>query len=341
MNKNDEKRSKVLVKVNELTEVDVNTISLVEHAANRSPFKITKSAEGKNVSIDFSTLFTKVRKEQKTPAIAVASVIVQKGVEPAATVKFEELGLLVLSKEESDEGTVFNLIDDAEDVSIIKLDDNVAVGVTGIKKYFADWSEGTDFSENLQTSSFYPSLRMATDTLHGTIYNAMETVAKGESPKDTVKTILKEFSSYVGALVAAVPVQAFKFEGLKATKAPEVTKTQKTETTEKDKSSTKIVKSDATITEDTSTNELNFTEMFGNLRAELSTAITAAVEDLKTNLTKSNEVTATKLGERLDTLETDIGSIVSPTDTEDVTKREEQPKEALFNSALKFPGYDD
>ena len=145
--------SKVKVVLNEIVDVDVEYVSLVRHAANRSPFKIIKS-EGSNM-IDLKKLFSKAQEEtDKAPEL----VAVFTGAAVAARQELESLNMPVIKDEVKDGVNVITLVEALpEDMVVLKFDETTAVGVANISKTFTEWPDGNTFVENMQQAGFYPT----------------------------------------------------------------------------------------------------------------------------------------------------------------------------------------
>lgn len=369
---NEPERNTVTVAANELTDVNVSHISLVRNAANRSPFKILKS--GGTMNIDLKKLFTTVRKQAKEPAVALASVMVLKDAEAAAEAQAAVLGLTVVSKSESNEAGIvtLNFVENAEDVTVLKMDDTAAVGIVGVQKMFYEWAEGESFIANMATAGFYPSMRLAGNILNDTIYNIMEDTPEGTSPSTAVSAALADFSTYVKSLVASVPVTAYKFEGLAVTVSKqESTSDDGTEGAEASSvptdstSGTEEAGSSPTVTTDngvepddaavipnadTGTQEDGETEsvtksdsaadiasMLSTFRTDITASITKSVEAIQADVTKSAD-TIKDLSDKVTKMESDIRGTVSTTTKKDEETTPSTPKVAVFDSALDFTG---
>ncbi|NIP54111.1 MAG: hypothetical protein GWN30_00830 [Gammaproteobacteria bacterium] len=304
------------------------------------------------MNIDLKNLFKSVRKTQE-PAVQIASLMIPAGVEKSADERVQEMGLTVVGKTEQDGGFIYSFVEDlqAQDITVIKMGENSAVGLIGVSKMFADWSSGTSFSENLTKSGFYPSLRLANDVMFETVWEAMETVEKGESPASTVQEILKEFSEYVLAMVEAVPVEAFKFEDLKkddtSTKKPEAaTTSQKTptkeETTTKPASKT-VAKTDTegsgvTLPEVQNVFGEQLTKLRDDLLGQLNSLTTSidAVKSDQAGIKKSTEGLAEKITE----VETNLAGLTVGGDSEEDRINKTEVKKGMFDDVLQFDGFE-
>lgn len=206
------KRRKIKVTARELSDVDVNFVSLVRHAATRIPFRITKSEKPK-MHLNLNKLFLKnetpeepvvvgIILEKGVDAIAMQALLLKEGYEFPVTVTGDKDSVLLKADDE----------ELPEDVQICKLNDHVAVAV---EKSIRAWTDSTLFSENIVTAGFFPGLHMATDTLINTIYNisGADNTSKPETA-DAVKAALKAYTSYVMDLLKALPESVFKAEKL-------------------------------------------------------------------------------------------------------------------------------
>lgn len=211
---------KLQLNATELVEPDVDIVAMVKRGANRIPFRLTKKdgADMIDLSKIGATLFSKTATVTEP---TVVGVIFAKGADvDGITETLKEAGLDLsegFEKAESDKATTLTKADtevDPEHLLVVKLDDDVAVTITGpeevIKRVSGyDW-ESTSFSEVLTKGTFAPSLCMAQDMLNTTFWNIMEKADDREELSTLVKTAVGEFSDYVDTLVAAVPDSIFK-----------------------------------------------------------------------------------------------------------------------------------
>ncbi|QXN72627.1 hypothetical protein RCZAHN_18 [Rhodobacter phage RcZahn] len=211
---------KLQLNATELVEPDVDLVAMVKRGANRIPFRLTKK-DGADM-IDLSKIGAALFSKSATPKTpTVVGVIFAKGADiEALTATLKASGIDVsegFTKAEGAQATTFTKADteaDPENLLVLKLDDQVAVTITGpqdlIKRVSGyDW-ESTSFSEVLTKGTFAPSLCMAQDMLQTTFWNIMEKADDRAELGTLLKTAVTEFSSYVDSLVAAVPDSIFK-----------------------------------------------------------------------------------------------------------------------------------
>lgn len=205
-------------KVRRLVDVDVTHVSLVDHPANRTPFKFVKRDDGTEtqgafpMNITLKNLFgsrpaevTSVIADTQEKAVAVAKAIMD-----CETVTVDAKDGLFVARKTGSQPTA--------DERLIHLGKaaGVAYTVANLRKELVLYDmEGTDtFDEAVQKEGFVPGLMVGMDALHRVICN----IAMSEDTKDanTFKTkvdkALSDFGDYVGALIEALPEKAFKFE---------------------------------------------------------------------------------------------------------------------------------
>jgi hypothetical protein len=207
--------AKVEVTAQELVDADVQFISLVKRGANRIPFRICKKDESDMINL--SGIFRK----QEAPSPSVISAVVRKGADlEEQKDRLSKLGLSVEKMEEVEGGYLFKQ-DDAKgvDETVLKVDEDLALVVTGITKAFDDLNlESSSFAEVFATEAYRPSVGMALSMLDNTVQNIMQ---KADSPNDASDRIAKavdEFKAYVVGLTSAIPTTAFKADVTKGEK---------------------------------------------------------------------------------------------------------------------------
>lgn len=202
---------KITMRASELQGTDVNLVSLVGKGANRIPFKIMKED---NQMIDLASLGKKLFKSAPiAPAIAAVMVAATADI---AIVKSHlvEAGLNVDNEKNEGDFVVFTQDLDAkptEDMTIMKLDNDVALVITGIQKHFASYDFSSSvFNEVLTVEGFYPSVYMAKSILSQTIDNIMGQSGTAAEAREGIAKAVGDFSSYIMAITSAIPERAFK-----------------------------------------------------------------------------------------------------------------------------------
>lgn len=200
----------------EIVEVTVDKVSLVKHAATRSPFKILKAeapdTTPPGVLANLKQLFAGPPGEPQLVALLVKREVA-KTIFPLAKkhgfrVEKAHADLdedVVILKQEG-----FTAVDDIK--SVVALSPEVAVGLDRVVKDFDCWHSTTDFDENIRNQSFYPCVRMATDTFHETLWAVMADAHTHEDAVAKIDTLVKQFSTYVKSLLKALPSTVFKME---------------------------------------------------------------------------------------------------------------------------------
>ncbi len=210
-------RRKVTIQAQELTEMDVERISLVKRGANRVPFRIIKS-QGDNSMSQFTLSLTKLFQkdaasvEPTLVAIAlsksadvelVTTALVGGGFEIDHVVEGEEVNSLMLVKG-----------DDLEGLFAIKINDDCAVLIKDFEKGLSSWPDSNSFVENITTAGFAPSFRLANEILSETVSNIMYSEGDAEVTKSGISKAMNDFQGYVEAVMETIPVQAFKAENI-------------------------------------------------------------------------------------------------------------------------------
>lgn len=207
---------KVKAVAKEMKDADVRFISLVARGANRIPFRIVKS-EKESGMIDLSKPL-KILKGEKPQAVApevVGVVVFDQGDEAVmADVRksLTEHGFAVDKATQNEDGTVLFAAGDvdAEDATIVRLSEDMAVVVKGFSSYSQSLSESTNFSEVMAAQGYYQGVRTACDALVYTMQNVLQKAESSADASAKVSTILSSFGTYVGALTKGLPVAAFK-----------------------------------------------------------------------------------------------------------------------------------
>lgn len=210
------KRKKVVIKARELQDVSVSAISLVKRGANRVPFRIIKSQGDSDMKFDLTSLFLRKDEEVAPQVVGVAiapdadldihkSAMENNGFTVESVIDDEDTGGKVLLFVKSDD---FN----GDDVGVFKVNDHSAVVVADLHKGLQAYPDSVSFMENMQKTGFYPSYRMALDTLNDTLGNILYSEGDAEVTKSSVEEALNDFSKYVMTVLDAVPDQLFKAE---------------------------------------------------------------------------------------------------------------------------------
>jgi hypothetical protein len=204
----------------ELYNADVAFISLVDRPANRTPFRILKSAKAEQHNLGGSKMFDlsdgmrRIFKSTGTKA-AIGAVLVAKSadVEACKTV-IKAAGLSVDKPEARDDGTAFKQVDDLPAQTImVKVSDDIALAVCDVAKEFNSYNgSDTIFRDVLAVEGFYPGMGMASDVLRHTIGNIMKSSIDPEQAAGMIDKACKDFSAYMVQMVKSIPITAFKFE---------------------------------------------------------------------------------------------------------------------------------
>jgi len=212
---------RVVFEANRLTNVDVNFVALVKRGANRIPFRIMKQ-EGEEM-IDLGKLGRTLFRKAEAPAIAAVLVSKSADLDKVAAV-LTKAGLDTSKRQDADETVSFmQAVEPAAGAVVLKLDRDIALLINGIdkstlpavkaRKDFDDYQEPSEvFSENLAVDGFFPGMWMAVDVLGTTLCKIMCEADEPGAARAQIEGAIDEFRSFVGGLVASIPIRAFKAE---------------------------------------------------------------------------------------------------------------------------------
>jgi hypothetical protein len=197
---------KMLIKATELTDTNVDYVSMVKHAANRLPFRITKKED------EVMDLYALGRRlfQKAEPVASVVAIVTQKtdvkptklqaiakscGL-PGTLKKSEDGGLVTISAEGVDTSKVF----------LVKLDKNIAVAVahSSLKKAFPD--QDYVLGPNALRKSYQVAVKEA--------FEKAETIAEAH---ELVQKAGDDFKAQLALLEEHLPEAVFKAD--KALKA--------------------------------------------------------------------------------------------------------------------------
>lgn len=207
---------KLTITANELVGTDADFVSLVKKGANRIPFRIIK--EDQTDMIDLHSIAkTALAKSAAPTKPAVLAVVVAK-TDNMDSIKaaLVAAGLSVEKAEEKDGITVFKQegVSDANPQTM-KLNDEVALIVTGMQKGFESWDwQSTSLKDMFSTEGFYPSMWLGLDLLGATFGNIMQKAENPAEAKEQLSKAVDEFKSWLESLSGSIPEHAFKAEQL-------------------------------------------------------------------------------------------------------------------------------
>lgn len=218
--------SKITVDVVELTDPNPTRVSLVKHAANRTPFRIFKENDEMGIDLGgnwINGLRNALTRKAETPKIA--AVVVLKGFDISKTQpEMEKHGFVFTEKHEQDGYDVYNQPGraDTAPVTILKYDDNMALMIQGIgdlrqqvpvKKDFKAWDvEACGFMDALNTNGFYPSMSISLEALQTAAFNCVSSANSPEEAAGMVTKAIDDFKAWMIPCITSIPTQAFKAE---------------------------------------------------------------------------------------------------------------------------------
>lgn len=200
---------KIRVKGAELKKVDIDFLSLVHRGANRAPFKVIKAEDAAANSLQAKTgLLGSVQKffSIADPTAKVVAVFVNKAALAKTAPNLADAGFILTDHVDQDDAIVFKQdgFNEAEQVIVIKSEENVAFAVSGIEPYADVFNGQLNFDDSVAKTGFYPGLNEAMKSLQVAM-----NVSKTE-PND----LLKSFHAYTAQIKKAIPESVFKFESL-------------------------------------------------------------------------------------------------------------------------------
>lgn len=203
----------IKIKGHKLEAADVTHVSLVDHGANRIPFRVLKSESDTESSMSLKIALTNIfagKKKDEAPAPTISAFVLQKGEHfEAAKTALASIGANVEDTEEQDDYVVFKQdgeVDYDKDIGI----QGKAVAVL-LKAFNPYDMRAASYTDILKTQGFLPSLQTANEALFQSVIN---TISKGDITPDAlvseVESSLGEFSNYIVGLCKSIPATAFK-----------------------------------------------------------------------------------------------------------------------------------
>jgi hypothetical protein len=204
---------RVKLLANELTDGEIDFVSLVKHGANRSPFKIIKTEdlpEGSrmdNLKDKLNAMFGKTE-------AGVSAWFVKSGEEEAYISRIQNAGYSTDNAERMGDVTIYKQegFDADRDVSLVAIDCNLGMAFDRVVKEFAPYPMSADFDENIGAAAFFPGLHNAMEALAESIWNALNSSTDTSTAGDTIDKNLRSFRSHVNALVKNLPASVIKME---------------------------------------------------------------------------------------------------------------------------------
>lgn len=237
--------SQIQMEATKMSDATVSYVSLVTRGANRIPFKIIKqekqdmSATVKKAfaGLDLGSLFNAKKAEQKPVVLGVACM---KG-DHLETLKTELVaaGFNVETMVEMEDGSVVfqqtdTVIKSDEEVTVIRLNDQVALITKGFSPYNLEYADtdNASFADQCNAQGFYPGVSSVMNVMSDAVRNA---VCKAASPSEANAAVAKMFDeakAYVAKFVSGLPVAAFKMDYAMAATAEVAVKEEAEQATE-------------------------------------------------------------------------------------------------------------
>jgi len=199
------------IKLKELRNATVSYISLVDRAATRIPFRVTKADKEPHM-IDLSARrLLSALKGESTPIPRITALITPDtdAAGLAATSKaLVEAGFLVDTVIKNDDGTYLfaqekNPLEASE---VFRMSENMLVVVKGFDEIMPMLKDNLGFAPDMEA---LPGIQDAVAGLHSKVVGGMTMATKSEDVAG-VSEVLTQFNNYMSALVANLNPSAFK-----------------------------------------------------------------------------------------------------------------------------------
>lgn len=202
-------------KVKRLHDVEAVYVSLVDHPANKTPFKFIKRAGAKSEEAMNHSLLKMFG--SRSPAVTSVIAKSQARAEALAKVLMPDAKEFTITKEGDVVQVRNSATPETEGEQVIHEGEKtgVAYTVANLDKALSLYDmDSTSFDEVVQKEGFVPGLMTGLDALHSTIANiAMsEEVTDADQFKKQVGDAIDAFSNYMDGLITSLPQTAFKFE---------------------------------------------------------------------------------------------------------------------------------
>lgn len=216
---------KVEIEANELRNGKIEKLSLVDHGANQEPFRILKMRQISDSAKKTGGLKDTVSKffgGDEAAGSKVVALYIRKSVARQWVPLAKKHGFTATKDSASLEGDVLVLKQEGYDPevegSIIALNEDVAIQLDHVSKFFDTFPMSDSFDENIKAAGFFPGLHSALDSLAETVWNVLNGSDSPEDAADDIAKQLKAFSLHVNNLVAELPQTVFKMEAESLTK---------------------------------------------------------------------------------------------------------------------------
>jgi hypothetical protein len=215
------------MKVTEMKNARVAYISLVKRGANRIPFRVLKSDDEEQAMLNIDSLNSALGRVVKTadepkvveveaPAgtVVLGVATMASGTELEKVAKaIEEAGYSVAKADTYEDGSVcFMQVDEADleadDVSVVRLSENLALVVKGFSPYRDVVSNS--FVDAVKAQGFFSSVYNACDAFRDSLRTILDT---SDSPADAnlgATKLFTDFQAYVTGLVSDLPASSFR-----------------------------------------------------------------------------------------------------------------------------------
>ena len=203
---------KIRLQANKLEDPTVSHISLVDHAANRIPFRIIKRNLQEQGMIDLNRIFKQDRPAPKTVQPKVLGIVVEKNEHVEAIKKaVTEAGFVVKAEEVQGNVVVLKADDaplDMAQVDVVKMSNEVLALIPKADMQALHEVSGP-FAEGIKANGFMPSVSTAAMEMHQQLLEAAEA---GEDVVKKAEMIIDAYRSYALKALELLPTTLYKVD---------------------------------------------------------------------------------------------------------------------------------
>ncbi len=200
---------KLRLQANKLEDPKVSHISLVDHAANRIPFRMLKRNQEQGM-INLDRIFKQAKPVAKTATPKVLGIVVEKSDKVEAIKKaVTEAGFVVKGEQAS--GNVVILKADEADIDMAQVDvvkvSNDTLALIAKADTAALHEASGPFAEGIKANGFLPSVSTAMMEAHAQL---LEAVDAGEDVVQKAEVILDGYKAYALKALELLPAMVYK-----------------------------------------------------------------------------------------------------------------------------------
>ena len=167
--------------------------------------------------IKLAEMFGGSKQNPPEDRVALAAVVIRESDADLLGPVLEQQGYVIddVYKVEGDDTLVLKQFDfDESDITAFKVNEDIGVLVTGVSKQFSPFLDSASFSETMAAQGFLPSLMIASESMQDAVRSVLRSSDSSADASKKVSSVLKEFNTFVTALVSNLPEVSFKMEEL-------------------------------------------------------------------------------------------------------------------------------